>query len=165
MWHVRRKGYIAKRCVFRAKVDELVQRHKRDVKKSTGGRKPKKNKARHGFDFSRDTRGDPGRPPRSSSPHRKKLRWGDSREINFLEGAEINFLTFDERELSRYVAMVDTPEDPEEPNAVPPPPSPPDASDSDMEKASVSSTDSSMPGLITDSDSDDESRMEKKPVV
>jgi hypothetical protein len=116
------KGHIAKRCVFRAQVDELVQRHKRDVKKSTGGRQPKKNKARHGFDFSRDTRGDPGRPPRSSSPHRKKLRWGDSREINFLEGAEINCLTFDEREPSSYVAMVDAPEDPEEPNAVPLPP-------------------------------------------
>jgi hypothetical protein len=116
----------------------------------------KKNKARHGFDSSRDTRGDPGRPPRSSSPHRKKLRWGDSREINFLEGAEINSFTFDEREPSSYVAMVDTPEDPEEPNAVPPPPSPPDESDSDMEEASVSSTDSSMPGLVTDSDSDDE---------
>jgi hypothetical protein len=54
------------------------------------------------------------------------------------------------------MAMVDTPEDPEEPNAVPPPPSPPDESDSDMEEASVSSTDSSMPGLVTDSDSDDE---------
>jgi hypothetical protein len=39
---------------------------------------------------------------------------------------------------------------PEEPNAVPPPPSPPDESDSDMEEASVSSTDSSMPGLVTD---------------
>jgi hypothetical protein len=52
--------------------------------------------------------------------------------------------------------MVDTPEDPEEPNAVPPPPSPPDESDSDMEEASVSSTDSSMPGLVTDWDSDDE---------
>jgi hypothetical protein len=52
--------------------------------------------------------------------------------------------------------MVDAPEDPEEPNAVPPPPSPPDESDSDMEEASVSSTDSSMPELVTDSDSDDE---------
>jgi hypothetical protein len=134
-------------------VDELVQRHKRDVKKSTGGRKPKKNKARHGFNFSCYTHGDPGRPPRSSSPHRKKLRWGESREINFLEGAKIDFLTFDEREPSSYVAMVDIPEDPEEPNAVPPPPSPPDESDSDMEEASVSSTDSSMAGVVSDSDS------------
>jgi hypothetical protein len=99
-----------------------------------GGRKPKKNKARHGLDFSRDTRGDPGRPPRSASPHR----------------------TFDEREPSSYVAMADTPEDPEEQNAVPPPPSPPDESDHDMEEASVSSTDSSMPGLVTDSNSDGE---------
>jgi hypothetical protein len=52
--------------------------------------------------------------------------------------------------------MVDAPEYPEKPNAVPPAPSPPDESESDMEEASVSSTDSSMPGLVTNSDSDDE---------
>jgi hypothetical protein len=50
MWYLRRKGEYCQEVV-----DELVQRHKRDVKKSTGGRKPKTNKAREGFDFSRDT--------------------------------------------------------------------------------------------------------------
>jgi hypothetical protein len=37
-----------------------------------------------------------------------------------------------------------------ESNLVPRAPSPPDESESDMEEASVSSTDSSMPGLVTD---------------
>jgi hypothetical protein len=149
-------GHLAKRCNFRAQVDELVQRHKRDSQKANGDRRTKKNKARHGYNFSADSRGNYGRPPRGPSPDRKKLRWGDSREINFLEGAELNCLTFDEREPSSYVAMVDAPQDPEEPNAVPPPPSPPDESDSDMEEASVSSTEESIPDLVTDSDSDDE---------
>jgi hypothetical protein len=120
------------------------------MSRSPRGAVSRRNKARHGFDFSRDTRGDPDRPPRSSSSQRKNLRWGDSREINFLEGAEINSLTCDEREPSSYVAMVDAPEDPEEPNSVPPAPSPPDESESDMEVVSVSSTDTSMPGLVTD---------------
>jgi hypothetical protein len=66
------KGHVAKRCHLRAKVDELVQRHKRDVNKDRGGRKPKKTKARHGYEFSRDTLGHAGRPPRSTSPARNK---------------------------------------------------------------------------------------------
>jgi hypothetical protein len=132
-------GHLAKRCHFWAQVDELVQRHKRDAQKANGDRKTKKNKARHGYNFSGETRGDSGRPPRGLSPDRKRLRWSDHHEVNFLEGAEVNCLL--EHEPSSFIAMVDEPGDPEEPSLVstgpPPPGQAPSDVDSDMEEASV----------------------------
>jgi hypothetical protein len=116
------------------------------------------------FGFSsREMLGGSGRPSRSPSPDRKKLRWSDHDEVNFLDGAEVNFLS---REPSSFIAMVDEPEDSEE--DVPPPSPPPQVydacdSDSDMEEDSISSSESDMPDLLTESDSEDEEEILSRP--
>jgi hypothetical protein len=128
------------------------------LRRPTAIGRPRKNKARHGCNFSGETRGNSGRLPRGLSPDRKRLRWSDHHEVNILEGAEVNCLL--EHEPSSFIAMVDEPEDPEEPSpgstGPPPPGQAPSDVDSDMEEASVSSADDSMPGLISESDFEDE---------
>jgi hypothetical protein len=115
-------------------VDELVQRHKRDVQKANGDQKTKQNKDRHGYNFSGETRGNSGRPPRLS-PDRKRLRWSNHHEVNFLEGAEVNCLL--EHEQSSFITIVVKPEDPEKspPGSTGPPPPGHSPNDSDMEEA------------------------------
>jgi hypothetical protein len=96
-----------------------------------------------------------GRPPRGLSPDRKRLRWSDHHHVNFLEGAEVNCLL--EHESSSFISMVDESEDPEEPHQVLRGPhrlATPQATPTPTWRKPPCRP--LMPGLVSESDSEDE---------